>query len=292
MKLFSERAGLKPVKETIQVNSMDADLWNRLWNVLRIHYLRPRGWKVSSNARRLSDCSDEITTLLECIWHRLFKEAIDTIPKNYDLAFERFRERFFLLEWFEVYDLLEFVVRSASECFTNNPVQEFHIDCNEVLEEEMAGYRLVEGKIVPVTDEQEIKSIETAMDSPYEAVNEHLKDALRKLADRTNPDYRNSIKESISAVEAMCQAITDNPTITLGQALQQIEKAGKVEIHRALKDGFRKIYGYTSDADGIRHGFLELDPEKLDSEDARFMLVACSAFINYRQEKVRKSLED
>ena len=44
---------------------------------------------------------------------------------------------------------------------------------------------------------------------------------------------------------------------------------------------------YTSDAAGIRHALLE-DPN-LDAEDAKFMLVACSAFINYLWAKAAEA---
>lgn len=59
------------------------------------------------------------------------------------------------------------------------------------------------------------------------------------LADRKSPDYRNSIKESISAVEAICKLITGSQKATLEDALRQLEtKLGSV--HPALKDAFRK----------------------------------------------------
>ena len=45
------------------------------------------------------------------------------------------------------------------------------------------------------------------------------------------------------------------------------------------KGAFDKLYGYTSDADGIRHALLEED--KVTFEQAKFMLVVCSAFTNY-----------
>jgi len=53
----------------------------------------------------------------------------------------------------------------------------------------------------------------------------------------------------------------------------------KLAIHPALEKGFGAIYGYTNDADGIRHALLE-EPT-LDTDDARFFLVSCSAFANY-----------
>jgi hypothetical protein len=46
----------------------------------------------------------------------------------------------------------------------------------------------------------------------------------------------------------------------------------------SLKRAFDKLYGYTSDADGIRHALLEED--SVTFEQAKFMLVVCSAFTN------------
>ena len=38
MTSFSQRKGLKPIKNIVQVDSMDADLRNGLWNVLCLFY--------------------------------------------------------------------------------------------------------------------------------------------------------------------------------------------------------------------------------------------------------------
>jgi len=104
------------------------------------------------------------------------------------------------------------------------------------------------------------------------------------LSDRKSPDYRNSIKESISAVESLVQK-TVGKKGTLGQLIEKIEE--HFELHKALKKSFRELYGYTSDKDGIRHAML--DEPNLDFEDAKFMLVTCSAFINYVNGKLQKS---
>src|SRR5262249_40984524 len=150
---------------------------------------------------------------------------------------------------------------------------------NDILTRELSAYRLVGGRIVEITSEAELDAVEQALDTPFQPVNRHMQSALDFLADRKAPDYRNSIKESISAVEAMCQLVSGQPKATLGQALGKIESSTKVKIHSALKDAFSKMYGYTNDAEGIRHALLE-EPT-LEFEDAKFMFVACSAFINY-----------
>jgi len=159
--------------------------------------------------------------------------------------------------------------------------------CNSILERELSAYRFVAGKITRITSKQEIAEIEEALEMPLKPVNEHIKSALDLLANRKSPDYRNSIKESVSAVEAICRLITKNPKATLGMGLDIIERENKVKMHPALKQAFDKIYGYTSSEGGIRHALSE-EP-KLDFEDAKFMLVSCSVFVNYLIVKSTKA---
>lgn len=107
-----------------------------------------------------------------------------------------------------------------------------------------------------------------------------MKKALNLYSDRFSPDYENSIKESISAVESMCCIITGETgkSATLGATLKKLEKHN-IYIHEAMKSAFEKLYGYTSDENGIRHGGIDF--KGATSDDARYMLVSCSAFINY-----------
>jgi hypothetical protein len=112
-----------------------------------------------------------------------------------------------------------------------------------------------------------------------------LYQALTHLSNRQSPDYRNSIKESISAVESLCCIIAKDDKATLSGALKAIGKT--TELHPALKEAFQKLYGYTSDADGIRHKMME-EPN-LDFEDAKFMRVSCSGFVNYLIVKASKA---
>ena len=102
--------------------------------------------------------------------------------------------------------------------------------------------------------------------------------ALSLISDRDHPDYSNSIKESITAVEVVCEIIIDKQA-TLGDALTELEKQGVV-IHPALKSAFSKLYGYTSDAAGIRHAG-QLDGKDATFDEAKYMLISCSAFVNY-----------
>lgn len=285
--LFSQRKGLKPIKNVMQIDSMDKDLRNSLWSALLIHYWEYMKHKYSLSSEGRKVFRDDIITLCEILWMGYFKSPIDTLSIHWEEIYKRLRTYFFECKWFEVYDFIEFVANYFPATYPyENTNTEFIDICNTILKREMSAYRFVGGRIVQITSEEEISEIEEALNkSFFEPVNVHLREALDKISDRKSPDYRNSIKESISSVEALCNFITKKPKATLGNALREIEK--KVDIHKALKSAFSSLYGYTSDAQGIRHALM--DVPNLDFEDAKFMLVACSAFINYLIPKASKA---
>ena len=271
--LFSQRKGIKPVKSIIQINSMDIALRNGLWNVLFSFY-----WSYSEEWS-----SGNIDTLFKSLWHSYFKQPLDTLL---DKGHKTIRGYFFKCKWYEVYDFVEFVAQNYPDA-TKESNKKFMDACNSILERELSAYRFVGGRITEITSEEEISEIEEALriTEPIRNVRTHIKTALDLLADRKSPDYRNSIKESISAVEAVSELIAKNPKATLGQALKEIET--KVSLHPALKSAFSSLYGYTSSADGIRHALLD-DPN-LTFDDAKFMLVSCSAFVNYLVAKASQA---
>lgn len=263
-----------PIKSLMQVDSMDNDLRTGLWNALTLFY-----W---NKLKQRYD--NEMHILFERLWNDYFKRPIDTLSDNWPATYKEIREYFFSSKWYEVYDFIEFTANNYPDDSVN---REFRDYCNSVLERELSIYRFVGGKVTPITSDAEIAEIEEALDStrPLKPVNTHLKRALELFADRKCPDYRNSIKESISAVESICKLITKEEKTTLGQALKRIED--KIGLHPALKEAFSKLYGYTSDAEGIRHALL--NEPNLSFEEAKFMLVSCSAFINYLITKATKA---
>jgi hypothetical protein len=74
-------------------------------------------------------------------------------------------------------------------------------------EKEVSAYRFVNGVIAKITDQVEIDEIDRALESTRDPVRTHLRRALELLSDRESPDYRNSIKESISAVESLVATV-------------------------------------------------------------------------------------
>lgn len=262
--------GYIPVRTTLQVEEMDEELRRAIWNYLHMAIFR-QGGKINHSGNM---------NLYISICIKMFDITIDQIPSWVSSVAEMVKEGIFENEWHWVYDLLELIAvntRGASE------------GLNRVLSKGLSGYRIVGNQIVQITSDEEVQEIEQALkDSRTHAlsgVRAHLESALQKLSDRQNPDYRNSIKESISAVESLVQRITGQPKASLGKALKKIEE--HIPIHASLKAGLDKIYGYTSDSDGVRHAMQ--DEASVDAEDAKFMLVTCSAFVNYLIAKCAKA---
>lgn len=271
---FSQRIGEVQVSDVVQTEGMSDALRNSLWNVLdqciwskqtflRNHYGNGLGFV------------DEFSRDL---WFNFFKLRIDSRPEYGFEILDQIRKYFFSCKWYEVYDFIEFIVQTYKILGLIELV-------NEVLERELSGFRLIDGLFTPVSDESEREAIESALaPGPFAAVQAHLHQALKHLASRDQPDYRNSIKESISAIESAVCELSGNPKATLGDGLKVLERGGK--LHNALRNGFSAIYGYTSDADGIRHAMLE--EAALDEADAKFFLASSAAFINYLKAKQAK----
>jgi AbiJ N-terminal domain 4 len=214
---FSERQGLKPIRQVLQTDSMDEALRSRLWNVLGDSLPSwVEGYNFSHRDNRL------LLRFCRTAWHEHFKRPMDTIPDSPNQAIKQIRDYFFRCEWYEVYDFMEFVEGIRSSFYSASKTEEF----NGVLAAELSAYRFVAGKLAPISSEQENRSIEQAIaqtSGAYSPTSEHLKQAVVLLARKPIPDYRNSIKESISAVEAICAVITGNPKATLERVASRFE---------------------------------------------------------------------
>lgn len=278
---FSDRIGITQVKNTIQLEAMDTDLRNGLYNCLKVGFLN----KMDSDSLDYVRLSPRRSFISE-LWISFYKEPVDNIPQMIKQVKEIIKQRFFKYEWYEVYNFVEFIIDNNRDYTNTNLIESL----NSILKRELSGYRIINNEVTPITDEIQLNEIQNAIDKSesnpkLKGVNIHLKSALHKLSDKSNPDYRNSIKESISAIESFSQIISGDRKAELGKALKIIKD--KIGLHSALEQGFIKIYGYTSDGDGIRHSLTE--ESTVDIEDAIYMLISCSAFINYLTAKSNKA---
>ncbi len=264
---FSDRNGIKPENTTMQVKSFDTRTRTQMINLLHglftIFYLKDNDfdlWNTFIHAIRSQVYSLEVTPGQRCGMEQTLNMLYDTIrADDYD----------------SVLTVIEFVSHQIKKDTMRDVAYEMF---NELFEQEYVGYRFIDRLITPITTKEEAEAIKEAIDNSDESIKIHLQKALKYISDREQPDYENSIKESISAVEAECCRIVGKRT-SLGDALNKLE-GSDVVIHPCLKDAFRKLYNYTSDAKAVRHAG-DLGGADATFAEAQFMLVSCSAFINY-----------
>ena len=193
-------------------------------------------------------------------------------------------------EWYVKLDMLEmalqYLIHTHKDGYRFNDLILTIIGyINQEFERHNYAYRIVNAQIVELTTPEEIKSIETAINESRDNVKRHLANALEAYAKRPDGNYSGSIKESISAVEALCRELTGETT--LGKALNALGRKG-LSIPQVLKDGFEKLYAYTNQpTTGIRHALMGTTTSYVPGKaEALYMLVTCSAFINYLRTKI------
>ena len=189
--------------------------------------------------------------------------------------------------WYRKLDLVEFISEKLSS-LNKSKSEQFVEEINEQFERLKFGYRLISGTVVDIVSEDEIKSIQTAIDNSMEQVAGHLKKALALHSKRPKPDYANSIKESITAVEAYLRNATGKNIF--GDALKEWQRKYS-NIHPILYTAMDKLHAYTNQPDvGARHALMDSSSEYIpQSSESMYMLVTCSAFINYLRSKSRRS---
>src|SRR5207253_4491042 len=184
---------------------------NRLWIILSTHLFKQFEGKTDNYRDRSSNISrSNLEALLRHYWHALFKLPLDTMPEDINNVYSALRKYFFACRWHEVYDFIEFTLNYCPDKYE----EALTWLLNEVLEQENAAYRISGNTVVEITSSEELAEVDAALATPVAGARAHLSSALGLLADRKKPDYRNSIKESVSAVEAVCRAVTDNNKAT------------------------------------------------------------------------------
>lgn len=257
---FSDKYGYTQPRSIAQVESMDGDLRTAIWNVLYARYF------ISWDAWYASNAGILIPTL----WINHLNRDLVNMPESPSPAGNAIKKIVSEGEWYEVYNLLQAIVE-------NDASAELRKVLNHTLDNHLAGYRVVGNEVTPLTNADEIAEVAAAKEntSKYAGARHSLDRALTLYSNLAKPDYANSIKESISAVESVARALTGKKT--LGDALDQL-KVDRPEIHAALIRGWKALYGYASDEDAIRHGGE--NAPRVNQALARYFLVTCSAFVN------------
>jgi hypothetical protein len=259
----------------------------RLWNVFYTDFYVynfecPDDWSGKITVAEAAKRYGRASQFLENIWTELWHRKVHLYPGQEEMMQAIDRVSIGSCQWDSIFDILEEIFRQHRPGYwIIDDGEETAQKIRVALEGERTVYTFVGGRFVDRMTPDEVKSIEQVLRSQLEAVRDHFKAAVRLLSDRKNPDYRNSIKQSISAVEAACKHLTGLQNATLGQALNELDK--RRPLHPDFKESLQRLYNWTSDSAGIRHAIK--DQSNVESADAQFMLVTCSAFVNYLFER-------
>ncbi|MFL0459214.1 AbiJ-NTD4 domain-containing protein [Kytococcus sedentarius] len=282
MTSFSERIGAKPPRTAFQADSLDEETRVALWNsILRMRQV------LKEIPLSLDGHTSFEEHVVEVLWMRQLHLPLDELSSTHH-GWSRLRSDFLEGEWFAPLDTIDRIIRTmhrADNADLTKLLSYFSEHVNRELERHLVGYRIIGDSLSPISTEQEAQAVEEALTlgSITKGAHAHLESSLTHLSDRENPDYANSAKEAILAVESVVRSLTGS--LTLGEGLKSLENRG-LKIHPALKHAWQRMYGWSSDENGIRHG--NIDPADIDQPLARYILVACSAFVSYLTAEAAK----
>lgn len=265
---FSQRNGLAAVPPQLRLGELSDGLRNRL------HYVFDSSFQSSVRYGSMSE-------YLTAPWDRMLADThVKFLGKNIsqfdnDVADQRdFLSRICTKASIGVlFDYIEFVLQ--------HPLcpDEFKAEIADALVQGRSAYRVLDGRTVSavgsVLEGETIAAAIISAEGQAPGAARHLLDAASELR---RGDWSGSIRNSIHAVESVAVVLAPSKN-TLSDALAVLSKNG--HVHSGLKDAFRKLYGYSSDEEGVRHALVFQDSSAADETDALFMLGACAAFVSY-----------
>lgn len=285
MALFSERYGFVKPREIFQIEGLDERTKNRIWNWVDENFIRNIPLKQFIGGDYIDLDKAHVLKHIFCDVHG--NTADNPILTTRSSVTAYFKLLFYSKPFWEIFNFIELIVESWIP-FVDKPIGKDFVkrmsNLNHILEQEKVGWRLTNGLMTRFVEKAEIDIIEDALKTGHKSVTEHVQCALRSFADKNNPDYRNAIQESFSAVEAWLKNEYGEPKADFRVALQKLKEQGKLDIHPTLVNAFKDYYAYMSDEKGLRHALLDKSA-KFDFEETKCMIVFCCTMINYLETK-------
>ena len=286
---FSQREGLAPPPEALQIGALPAQFRNQVWLFIE---------RAITGDSRYSSPFGQYTPYDESRWKRLwisYNVEVLNLPhdspgvSDYPSARNWLRKLIVDGKHHETLSFLEHILRKSSasrplvqaieECFKFSPYTVQRLGAKVC--------------IVATTSNEQKKFISKALhnvnQSAFAGATAHLATAAEKL---NRGDYADSIDDSIHAVESAAKQLSGKPKATLTDALNFLQERN-IHIHPALESALKKLYGYTNAEPGIRHALSGANSANVGIDEAIFMYSACVTFIDYliaKQRKLKKCL--
>ena len=272
---FSQAHGYEGLPQPLDLEELSYEARVGIWNILYEHLLQTIGYEELH-------IGPPWTHILRHLHINHLVMPLDNLDMEIYKIAEVYKAMILdEMEFNELFDLLQEIMRhyACPESFIDRIAIVFQkcrlayvLDASDPI------------SIIPAVTHEEGQSILASMcqlrfDGLTGAV-AHLRQASQSL---NQGEWSDSIRESIHAVESVARQMDQKSSTSLGPALKSLERHG--DLHPALKEAFSKLYGYTSDEEGIRHALLDSGQSKPQLDEAVFMLGACAAFASYLSRK-------
>lgn len=270
---FSKRNGYVPVVPEFASGILPVNVRTWFWNYL--HKAATYGF----HGEEWASAGQLYSDFCVKIWCDYLKQRMDLYTPS---KYKEVVSNLVLNERVPVHITIDFIEEIfagrhfQNEAFTILGIEEF----KDNLERENAPFRYIDGQVVEINSSHEAYAVEQACECPFAAPQNHIKAALRFLKEDDAAAWRNSIKESIAAVESAFEELVGHRENSVGAYLKAAEKLKlAIELHACFQQGLASFYNWTSSDQGIRHP-LDEDARVPTKNDATFMLVVCSAAVN------------
>lgn len=278
-KSFSQAEGLAKMPPQLKLRELSPYVRALLWDVIYQSMIKSRGLQRGYSSRYI--ISGMWATILYDHWVKVRHKPADEFDNLFSEWTSFLKDVILNKSYNLVFDFIQFVLQHQ------NYPDGLSAEIERVLVDGRAAYRLIDGDlVVPISSDEEAVALENALISASEAefngARKHLKEAAQFLAKGA---FASSVRESVHAVESTARSLAGNAN-ELAPALQVLEKKGY--IHPAMKAGFQRLYGYSSDEKGVRHALLADDVPNVTETDAIYMLGGCASFVSYLIGKARE----
>ena len=278
---FSQAQGYEPIPGPLALGELSDEARVKLWNVL---VLVPKGPFSVSSVRYVRDISPAWRSIFRTLHNDFLVRPMDEFPQghqNASLFIATYKVAILHnLSLNKIFDLFQMIMQHP-DC-----PHDFTLRVSEVFKGCRLAYVVDMAQpvtILPAVTAQEGEAIIGAINELRQAglsgAAAHLKEAGKQINEGIWPG---AVRESIHAVESVARLLAPDAN-TLGPALAALERGGR--LHTALRGAFDKLYGYTSDEEGIRHPLIDEAESPVGQDEAVFMLGACASFASYLWRK-------
>jgi len=291
---YSQRMGEAPLPEDLQAGKLTTKFRNQVWRILKTavdgcwSYEHFDDGSFDGSCIECFEPTEEGNFWKNCFFDYHFHLSNiphDEVPdSNPGTVRQWLKNLIFQADCHETITVLEHILRSPN---IPPPWAEGVRKCFEI-----APY-CIDGSSEPVcifpTTSKEMKehverSLANINQSELTGAKSHIRNSAQEL---NNEHYAASVRESINAVASAARQIDPNAAKDLGPALDSLERGGIIK-HRALTAAFKKLYGYTSDEQGIRKPLIEHESADVGFDEAIFMYGACVSFVDYLVSKQKQ----